>query len=314
MFCPNCGKDAGESKFCPECGYDMSRTKAPQQQSQPKYQRVGAPVKKKKPIIPIVLVVLFLGGFAVAISQTGSTSGEPVAQVFDATRFLVTEGEETRPMTETELIAELGEPEETEDWSYSYGSTEYPVRTLYYHDGKYDYVFYNGELSRIHIWVPAVFENKREIPEMYNLSGGSVIADTPAAYRVENCGVHDLWCFFGDEDGTIDSAYISYTNFFDNPYDPVMKGDGQRPPNLQVLDADSVTEGYLRYITGHIVNNSSKTYSYVQVSIGLYNGEVLVGSTLDNVNNLAPGSTWEFKAIVTEDSATQFKIEEVTGW
>lgn len=67
MFCPNCGKDAGESKFCPECGYDMSRTKAPQQQSQPKYQRVGAPVKKKNPIIPIILVLLFIIGCAVAV-------------------------------------------------------------------------------------------------------------------------------------------------------------------------------------------------------------------------------------------------------
>ncbi len=28
MYCPNCGKDAGESKFCPECGKSVSGTPA----------------------------------------------------------------------------------------------------------------------------------------------------------------------------------------------------------------------------------------------------------------------------------------------
>ncbi|GEM_PF-493299 len=29
MFCPNCGKDAGESKFCPECGKEVANISQP---------------------------------------------------------------------------------------------------------------------------------------------------------------------------------------------------------------------------------------------------------------------------------------------
>ena len=77
-------------------------------------------------------------------------------------------------------------------------------------------------LARIQIFIPATFSSKDTIPQMYNLDSGHVVADTPAAYRIENCGVHDLWCTYGDEENTIDIAYISYTNFFDDPNNPVM--------------------------------------------------------------------------------------------
>ncbi len=275
--------------------------------------------KKKKHTVLAALVALFIiVGILSAVLPTSNDSTEedvPITKVFDATVFLITENDGTvRPMTEAEVIAELGEPESTEDWNYSYGATEYPVRTLYYQGGNYAYEFYNDQLARIQIYVPTPFTDKDDIPAMYNLSNGSVTVDNSATYRVENCGVHDLWCTLGSEGKTIDIAYISYTNFFDNPYDPVMEGDGERLPDLQILDYDSISDGYLRYVTGHIVNNTSKTYSYVQVSIGLYNGETLVGSTLDNVNYLAAGGVWEFKALITSDNATQYKIEDVTGW
>lgn len=241
-------------------------------------------------------------------------SDEPVTQIFDAKRFLVEENGQMRPMTMEEVIGQLGEPEETEEWNFSQGGVDYPVVSLHYDDGKYSYNFYNDALTRIQVWIPAEFKSKRTIPEIYNLEGGDVVADTPAAYRVEDCGVHDLWCTLGSVDGTIEFAYISYTNFFDNPYDPVMSGEGKRPPDLQVLDMQAVTDGYLAYATGHVVNNSSKTYAYVQIEIGLYNGDMLVGSTMDNVNNLAPQGIWEFKAPIFETNAKQIKVEEVTGW
>lgn len=275
--------------------------------------------KKKKHTVLKVFVALFVIGAIsfVVLPKSGAPQIEdaPVAKVFDASTFLVTGDDGTkRPMTEAEVIGVLGDPENAEDWNYSFGGSEYPVRSLSYHGGDYTYEFYNDQLARIQIFAPATFVAKDDIPELYNLGGGSVIVDTATTYRVENCGVHDLWCTLGSEEGTIDIAYISYTNFFDNPNDPVMEGDGVPLPDLQVLDYDSVSDGYLRYVTGHIVNNTSKTYSYVQVSIGLYNGDTLVGSTLDNVNNLAPGATWEFRALITSDNATQYRIEEVTGW
>lgn len=88
----------------------------------------------------------------------------------------------------------------------------------------------------------------------------------------------------------------------------------QQTPKLEVLDHSTVSDGYVRYVSGHIKNNTNKTYSYVQVSINLYDDGTLVGSTLDNVNNLEPGATWEFKAVILQDNADQYKITEVTGW
>ena len=271
--------------------------------------------KKKKSVVLIVIIVLFVAAVASSALRSGSdVPSAEVNQVFDAQRFLVEDDGILRPMSEAEVIAEAGDPENSEDWSYSFGASEYPVRSLSYHDGNYVFEFYEDELARIQIFAPAFYSDKDTIPQMYNLSGGTVVTDTPTTYRVENCGVHDLWCTFGDEDGSISIAYISYTNFFDNPNDPVMEGDGAQLPDLQVLDFDSTSDGYFQYVTGHIANNSSKVYSYVQVEIGLYNGDTLVGSTMANVNNLSPGGVWEFKALVTVDNATQFRIEDVIGW
>ncbi len=86
-------------------------------------------------------------------------------------------------------------------------------------------------------------------------------------------------------------------------------------PDLQVVNATTKSDEYTRYVTGTVRNNTEHTYSYVQISINLYDGSRnQVGSTMANVNNLEPGSTWNFKAIVLEDSATSFKVKEVTGF
>ena len=264
-------------------------------------------------IIAGVAIVLGLSSMIAAGNSLSSTDSD-VKQVFDAKRFLVEEDGVARPKTMEEVVADLGEPQKSEDWNYQFGASEYPVKSLSYHDGNYVYDFYEGTLARIQIFIPATFSSKDTIPQMYNLDSGHVVADTPAAYRIENCGVHDLWCTYGDEENTIDIAYISYTNFFDNPYDPVMVGDGESPPSLQLLDSTTTSDGYIRYVTGHVANNSDKTYSYVQVSISLYKDDVLVGSTLDNANFLEPGGIWEFNAMILDDSANKFKIEDITGW
>ena len=87
----------------------------------------------------------------------------------------------------------------------------------------------------------------------------------------------------------------------------------EKKEDLEVLEHSVVQDGYLSYVVGKIKNNTDKTYSYVQVSINLYKGESQAGSTLANVNNLEPGGTWEFKAMVTDDDFTSYKIVDVTG-
>lgn len=91
-------------------------------------------------------------------------------------------------------------------------------------------------------------------------------------------------------------------------------GENQTVPNLELLDHSTESDGMLRYVVGHIRNNTDKTYSYVQISINLYNDGTQVGSTLANVNNLEAGGTWEFKALITEESTSEYKIAEISGW
>lgn len=85
-------------------------------------------------------------------------------------------------------------------------------------------------------------------------------------------------------------------------------------PKLEVVDHESISDGYWSYVTGHVKNNTNKSYSYVQIEINLYNGDTLIGSTFDNINNLGAGETWEFKAIIIEENCTSYKIMDVTGW
>lgn len=99
------------------------------------------------------------------------------------------------------------------------------------------------------------------------------------------------------------------------PTQPVAKPVEPSKPNLEVVETSTVSEQFVRYVTGTVKNNSSKKYSYAQVEINLYDKDGnQVGSTLANVNNLEPGGTWKFKAPILEDAATSFKVKDVTGF
>lgn len=69
------------------------------------------------------------------------------------------------------------------------------------------------------------------------------------------------------------------------------------------------------YITGYATNNSSATLSYVMVSFNLFNARGdQVGTAMDATNNLAAGPRWRFKAMVTNQSATKFKLAQVSAF
>lgn len=87
-------------------------------------------------------------------------------------------------------------------------------------------------------------------------------------------------------------------------------------PELEVSGVKAeVGEFGVIFIVGKVRNNSQKTFSYVQVEINLYDKEdTQVGSTMANVNNLAPGGTWRFMAPVTADDAARFEVIRVTGF
>jgi hypothetical protein len=85
-------------------------------------------------------------------------------------------------------------------------------------------------------------------------------------------------------------------------------------PKLEVLDYKATAVDSTRYVIGTVRNNSGRTIEYAQVEINLYDKSgAQVGSTMDNVTNIEPRGTWKFKAMITEESATNFKIVGVTG-
>jgi hypothetical protein len=86
--------------------------------------------------------------------------------------------------------------------------------------------------------------------------------------------------------------------------------------NLEVLDYKWTRGDFgLRMITGTVKNNTNKKYNYVQVEINLYDESgTQVDSTLANVNNLEPQSSWRFEAPVINDSAKTAKVKEVRGF
>lgn len=145
-----------------------------------------------------------------------SCGSEPVDVAYDATRFIVEENGEKRPITEEELIELIGEPEGVEEWNYEGIFSTYPMRSLSYHEGKYVYEFNGNHLMRIQILSPVTFDKKDDILARFGLKeySNTSVTDTEWAYRVYNCGVHDLWCMEID-DGTIGMTYITYSNLFE---------------------------------------------------------------------------------------------------
>ena len=76
--------------------------------------------------------------------------------------------------------------------------------------------------------------------------------------------------------------------------------------------------GWSAKVRGTLVNNTSKTYSYVQIEFSIYDaaGNNL-GTALDNVNNIAPGDKWSFTANLFDfpsNKPASFKLVDITAW
>jgi hypothetical protein len=68
-------------------------------------------------------------------------------------------------------------------------------------------------------------------------------------------------------------------------------------------------------VDGTIKNNGGKTYSYVQVTVNLYDSTgAEIGSTMANINNLESGGTWKFSAPVLVKGVSSYKVMEITGF
>jgi len=87
-------------------------------------------------------------------------------------------------------------------------------------------------------------------------------------------------------------------------------------PSLELVgDTKAVLEYSYIHITGIIRNNTSKSYSYVQITFGVYdaNGNK-VGTALDNIAGLGANETWSFEALGTGAENGTYKLEDIKGY
>lgn len=72
--------------------------------------------------------------------------------------------------------------------------------------------------------------------------------------------------------------------------------------------------GFSYYIEGMVTNNTSNTYSYVQVTFNVYDKDGnVIGSCLDNINNLEGNGSWKINAICSGE-AKDIKSYKLTGF
>lgn len=89
----------------------------------------------------------------------------------------------------------------------------------------------------------------------------------------------------------------------------------EKKPDLEVVEIHPENDSFTKYVAGTVKNNTGRKYGYVQVEINLYDESgAQVGSTFANTNNLEPGGTWKFRAVVFEDNAKSFKVTGVSGF
>ena len=69
----------------------------------------------------------------------------------------------------------------------------------------------------------------------------------------------------------------------------------------------------MKQINGTVVNNSNRAYDYVQIEFSVYDASgALIGSAMDNCNNLKAGGTWKYEA-VTFGLSGEFDHYELEG-
>ena len=91
--------------------------------------------------------------------------------------------------------------------------------------------------------------------------------------------------------------------------------NAQNSDGLQLVSSRSTNDSYFRYVTGTVKNTGSQTYNIVTITFNLHDQSgSIVGSAVDTVQNLRPGATWRFKAIITEEVAVKYEFDSLSGY
>lgn len=66
----------------------------------------------------------------------------------------------------------------------------------------------------------------------------------------------------------------------------------------EISELEIEEDAFAMYVKGILKNNTNKEKTYVQIQFPAYDADGnKLGDALDNINNLAAGQTWKFKAM-----------------
>lgn len=94
-------------------------------------------------------------------------------------------------------------------------------------------------------------------------------------------------------------------------------------PKLEITSTSLSVEyneylGYSATITGVAKNTTGKNYSYASLEFSVYDADGNnLGTAWTNINNLASGDTWRFKATLLkfpDSRPSTYKLVEITVW
>jgi DNA-directed RNA polymerase subunit RPC12/RpoP len=212
--CSECGKEiSSNAAACPNCGNPI--VSHPNVPIMPATQKdFNAKPKKKKRggcFIGLLCAVALFIAVAIAIENLERTvKNTPKPEIILDAMSFYTDDTHSATLSEEELVARLGQPDEIEEWKYQMaGNRYYPIRTLIYGNWRYNLTnnkIYSISADDAHI----PYASKNDILAMFNLMKyrNSTIVDTGVAYRVDNCGINSLYVIMTDTE--LNSIRIKY--------------------------------------------------------------------------------------------------------
>lgn len=110
---------------------------------------------------------------------------------------------------------------------------------------------------------------------------------------------------------------IAYINTQKNNSNNNSKIDTSTSSNLPLFQKDISTfkvtkQGGFVHIKGDVKINSSVTYSYVEIKFNLFDSDgKQIGTAMDNITDVSPGTTWSFDAIGIAPNYSSFKLVQL---
>lgn len=291
-YCPKCGNQLNdEVNFCGKCGSNVVNVNSSDRINQEEAPNVNmysqsAPKPKKKIgclplIIGFIVVSVIIGAIAsISSNEGGSVSTNSSAQNSNGSSTNASKSNNDKPTTANLIFEATG----------TFEGTSQEIANILESSG----------VTKV-----------RSLKVDSSLNGGD--GEGTIGYVINSVG-GDGAILYMKSDKTLSSVQWKDEDLYRNGTQVATIEKIKNRPALEVISYSTESDGYFQYVVGEIRNNSNKNYSYVQVEINLLNGDAVVGSTLDNLNNLAPGQIWKFKAPVFENNVTSFQIVDVTGF